>query len=268
MYPTKLNMTFIQRNLKFLRQQKQMTQQQFAELLDIKRSSLGAYEEARAKPSYDLLTKLTELFPVTIDQLINEDLHQHSQAWLSGEKSDISGKHLRVLTVSVDQEDKEYIDLVPQKAAAGYLNGYADPEFVEELPRFRLPNLSGGTYRAFEVSGDSMLPIQPGSIIVGQYVEDWKSIKDGQTYIVVSEKEGIVYKRVFNNIADRQEMILQSDNPAYPPFTLSVDDVVEVWQAKAYISTIFPDQGDSSEKMMKMLMELQQEVIKLKQAKG
>ena len=261
---THVIMSLIHENLKFLRLQKRMTQQQFADLLKIKRSSLGAYEEERAKPNYDLLTRLTELFPVTIDQLINEDLSAKVATWMDAGGMDTSGKNLRVLAVSVDSEHKEYIDLVPQKAAAGYLNGYADPQFVEELPKFRLPNLSGGTYRAFEISGDSMLPIQPGSIVVGQYVEDWNQIKDGQTYIIVSDRDGIVYKRVFNNIADRKELILQSDNPAYPPYTVPVEDVVEVWQAKAYISTIFPEKGDSANEMMKMLIELQQEVVKLK----
>lgn len=260
-------MSLIHDNLKFLRLQKRMTQQQFADLLKIKRSSLGAYEEARAKPNYDLLTRLTEHFPVTIDQLINDDLSAKVASWMDAGGLDTSGKNLRVLAISIDSEDKEYIDLVPQKAAAGYLNGYADPEFVQELPKFHLPNLSGGTYRAFEISGDSMLPIQPGSIVVGQYVEDWNQVKDGQTYIIVSDRDGIVYKRVFNSIADRKELILQSDNPAYPPYAVPVDEVVEVWQAKAYISTIFPEKDDTTNEMMKMLMDLQQEVIKLKKEK-
>ena len=60
-----------------------------------------------------------------------------------------------------DEEDRENIELIPQKASAGYLNGYADPEYIREQPRFRLPFLpSNATYRAFEISGDSMLPIK------------------------------------------------------------------------------------------------------------
>lgn len=259
-------MQYIHNNLRFLRNQKGMTQQAFAEELGIKRSSLGAYEEGRAKPSYEVLARLTELFPVTMDQLVKEDLSQ--RAW-SGQPMSrhVAGQNMRVLSITVDKEDREYIDLVPEKAAAGYLNGYADPEYVEELPKFRLPMLSGGTYRAFEISGDSMLPIQSGSIVIGEYVEDWQQIKDGVTYIVVSAKEGIVYKRLFNKIEERGAIICQSDNPAYPPYTVPVDDVLEVWQAKAYISTIFPDKDLSIEKLMQMMLELQQEVIRLKEQK-
>lgn len=246
-----------------MRNQKGMTQQAFADLLRIKRSSLGAYEEGRAKPGYDLLVQLTDLFPVSMDQLVKEDLSL--RAWSSAPyQRDVSGKQMRVLSITVDKEDREFIDLVPEKAAAGYLNGFADPEYVEELPKFRLPMLSGGTYRAFEISGDSMLPIQSGSIVIGEYLEDWQQLKDGLTYVVVSAKEGIVYKRLFNKINDRGEIICQSDNPAYPPYSVPVDDVLELWQAKAYISTIFPDKDLSIEKLMQMMLELQQEVIKLK----
>ncbi len=256
----------IHNNLRFLRNQKGMTQQAFADLLGIKRSSLGAYEEGRAKPSYDLLVQLTDLFPISMDQLVKEDLSQ--RAWSAAPyQRDVSGKNMRVLSITVDKEDREFIDLVPEKAAAGYLNGFADPEYVEELPKFRLPMLSGGTYRAFEISGDSMLPIQPGSIVIGEYVEDWQQIKDGVTYIVVSAKEGIVYKRLFNKIEERGAIICQSDNPAYPPYSVPVDDVLEIWQAKAYISTIFPDKDLSIEKLMQMMLELQQEVIRLKEQK-
>lgn len=256
----------IHNNLRFLRNQKGMTQQAFADLLGIKRSSLGAYEEGRAKPSYDLLVQLTDLFPVSMDQLVREDLSQ--RAWSSAPtQRDVSGKNMRVLSITVDKEDREFIDLVPEKAAAGYLNGFADPEYVEELPKFRLPMLSAGTYRAFEISGDSMLPIQSGSIVIGEYLEDWQQLKDGLTYVVVSAKEGIVYKRLFNKINDRGEIICQSDNPAYPPYSVPVDDVLEIWQAKAYISTIFPDKDLSIEKLMQMMLELQQEVIRLKEQK-
>lgn len=259
-------MQHIHNNLRFLRNQKGMTQQGFADELGIKRSSLGAYEEGRAKPGYEVLVRLTELFPVSMDQLVKEDLSQRT--WTGQPLSrDVSGKNMRVLSITVDKEDREFIDLVPEKAAAGYLNGYADPEYVEELPKFRLPMLSGGTYRAFEISGDSMLPIQSGSIVIGEYVEDWQQLKDGLTYVVVSAKEGIVYKRLFNKINDRGEIICQSDNPAYPPYSVPVDDVLEIWQAKAYISTIFPDKDLSIEKLMQMMLELQQEVIRLKEQK-
>jgi transcriptional regulator with XRE-family HTH domain len=260
-------MGIISRNLKFLRKQKNMTQQAFAELLGIKRSSLGAYEEGRAKPGFETLQMISELYGITIDQLIKADLAQlAAEAFKGNMRPDLQGNTLRVLSIAVDKENNELIKLIPEKAAAGYLSGYADPEYLRDLPGFQLPNLGRGSYRAFEISGDSMLPLQPGSVIIGEYVEDWHDLKDGQTYIIVSQNDGIVYKRVFNRIEDDGVLVLQSDNASYPPYNVAVEDVIEIWKAKAFISTIFPEKDMDMQKMMAMLLELQQEVIRLKKS--
>jgi len=174
---------------------------------------------------------------------------------------------LRVLALTVDKEQNENIELVPQKAAAGYLNGYADPEYLEELPKFRLPMLgSGGTYRAFEIAGDSMLPIASGTVIVGRYVDDWMSLKDGTPCIVVSSREGIVFKRVFNRLKDAAMLALHSDNPIYSPYEIDVEEVVEIWEAKAYISSTFPIADLSLSRLASIVLDLQQQVSTLKKA--
>ncbi|HSI89644.1 MAG TPA: S24 family peptidase, partial [Adhaeribacter sp.] len=174
---------------------------------------------------------------------------------------------MRVLAITVDQDQNENIELVPQRASAGYLNGYADPEFMEELPKFRLPMLSGsGTYRAFEISGDSMLPLASGTVIVGRYVEDWRHIKDGTPCILLSQREGVVFKRLYNRIRQGSVMALHSDNPVYPPYEVPVDDILEIWEAKAFISSTFPIAEVSLDRLSAIVMDLQQEVIKMKKA--
>ena len=258
-------METINSNVRFLRKQKGFTQQQFAELIKVSRPAIGAYEEGRAKPPLDVQKTLARLFDVSLDQLLTRDLSK-SPGSLSplAARVDAEGKSLRVLAVTVDSQKRENIELVPAKAAAGYLNGYSDPEFVGDLPKFRLPMLSAGTYRAFEIGGDSMLPLQPGSIVVGEYVSDWTDVKEGQTYVVLSKQEGVVYKRVFT-APGKDKLILRSDNLSYTPFELGLEDVLELWQAKLFISTVPTDQPTQSlEKMMTMMMDLQQEVIRLK----
>ncbi len=245
----------LQKNIRHLRKEKGMTQQEFADFLGITRSALGAYEEGRARPGFELLEKLSDRFGYSLDDLVRSDLAAGNGKANGG---------MKVLAISVDSTGEEWIDLVPQKAAAGYLNGYADPEFVEELPKFRLPILSPGTYRAFEISGDSMLPVQPGSIIIGEYLDSPDRIKNGRSYIVVSDKEGVVYKRVFDQREKDGTLVLQSDNPGYPPYSIDAGDVLELWEAKAYISTVLPSYDLSIEKLRDVVMDLQQEVIRLK----
>jgi hypothetical protein len=113
-----------------------------------------------------------------------------------------------------------------------------------------------------------MLPLQSGTIVVGKYVEDWKSIRSGGTYVLLTNNEGIVYKRVFNYVEESQKLFLVSDNRSYAPYEVSIDQVLEVWSAQAFISVSFPDPTTdaqlSLEKLTGMVMELQQEVTRMK----
>jgi transcriptional regulator with XRE-family HTH domain len=258
-------MDFIHTNIKFLRKQKDWTQEQLANEIDIKRSLIGSYEEGRAKPNYDVLALLSKLFKVSIDNLITRDLRLTEKVPLfTDEQLDVSGKNLRVLAITVDKKDNENIEMVPVKAAAGYLNGYADPTFIKELNRFRLPFLPAGTYRAFEIKGDSMLPLQPGSVVVGEYVDNWKNIKDGQTYVVLSKHDGIVYKRIFNKVEEDGTLILRSDNTAYPAYPIKIEEVLEVWKAVLHISHLNKGNDMSFQNILHLMQELKKDVDELK----
>jgi DNA-binding XRE family transcriptional regulator len=232
-------MTLIPNNIKHLRKKFGYTQETFAQALDINRPSVGAYEEGRADPRLTTLSRMAELFKVSVDELISEDLTKENR---------VPKQQLKILAVTVDDADEEFIQLVPTKAAAGYTNGYADPEFLTDLPRFHLPVLpKGGTYRAFEISGDSMLPIVSGSIVVGKYIEHLSHISNGKTYILVTKSEGVVYKRVFNYLEEKGKFFLVSDNKSYSAYEIDPEEITEVWESRAYISVEFPDPNTSGE---------------------
>ncbi|MEP5613953.1 MAG: LexA family transcriptional regulator [Cyclobacteriaceae bacterium] len=250
----------IPNNIKFLRKKFGYTQETFAEALDINRPSVGAYEEGRADPRLTTLSKMAELFKVSVDELINDDLTQENH---------IPKQNVKILAVTVDEAEEEHIQLVPTKAAAGYTNGYADPEYLTDLPKFNLPVLpKSATYRAFEIQGDSMLPIVSGSIVVGKYIEQLSDISNGKTYVLVTKSEGVVYKRVFNYISEKGKLYLVSDNRSFDAYELDPEDVVEVWEGKAFISLEFPDPNSANELSMdqlaSMIGNLRNDVEKLK----
>ncbi len=252
---------FIPHNIKFLRKKFGFTQETFAQELGINRPSVGAYEEGRADPRLTTLSRMAELFQVSVDELINEDLTKENR---------VPKQQVKVLAVTVDSaEEEEHIQLVPTKAAAGYTNGYSDPEYLTDLPKFNLPVLpKSGTYRAFEINGDSMLPIVSGSIIVGKYVEQLKEVSNGKTYVIITKNEGVVYKRVFNYLDEKGKFFLVSDNKSYDAYELDPDEIVELWEAKAFISLEFPDPNAASELSMDQLADmigsLRSDVEKLK----
>jgi phage repressor protein C with HTH and peptisase S24 domain len=177
-------------------------------------------------------------------------------------ENEIKAGNLRVLSITVDQNDNENIELVPVKASAGYVNGYSDPEFVKELPKFHLPMLQGGTFRAFEIKGDSMLPIQPGSVVIGEYLDDWQQIKTNETYVLISKNDGIVYKRIITKSKESKSYILKSDNKAYEPYNIDLEEILEIWKAKAYISTVFPEpeQEMSISQLTNIMLEMQKKI--------
>ncbi|UYZ59875.1 helix-turn-helix domain-containing protein [Hymenobacter latericus] len=278
----------INTNLKFWRRELGLTQAQLADKLGIKRSLIGAYEEGRAEPKLTTLVKMARLFGISLDALVTTDFSKKRQAAAvmrqlqnvpalgatGTDGADVAtvaekakGDNLRVLAFTVDQDQNENIELVPLKASAGYLNGYADQEFIEELPKFRLPMLGqNGTFRAFEISGDSMLPIASGTVIVGRYVADWNEVKDGTPCVVVSKKEGIVFKRVYNRLKEAASLTLHSDNPVYSPYEIDVEDVLEIWEAKSYISSTFPIADLSLNRLASIVLDLQKQVTTMKKA--
>ena len=256
----------INKNLKFLRTRQGLTQKQFAEKLGVKQSVIGAYEEERATPPIACLLDISAMFKVSLDTLTRQDMTKiPDKEWKTQQFS--RGKD--VLSITVDKEGNENVELVSQKASAGYLNGYQDPEFVAELPKISLPVLPrNATYRAFEIKGDSMLPVQPGSIVFGEYVENIVSVKSGRLYILVTKDEGIVFKRVFAD-TDSEKFLLVSDNRQFSPYTVEMKDVLEVWNAKAFFSTKFPEFEESTraislDTLAMTIVSLQEEIKKLK----
>jgi transcriptional regulator with XRE-family HTH domain len=257
-------MSFLASNLRFLRKQKGITQNDLADQLDVQRTMISAYEDGRSEPKLTTLQKLCELLEVGVEELLEHDIEK------LGRKA-IQKRGITILTIATDENDKENITLVGQKASAGYLNGFADPVYMERLPQFHLPNLSRqATYRAFELSGDSMLPLVPGTIVVGAYIEQLHHIKSGRTYVLVTQTEGVVYKRVFNYLEENGKLFLVSDNDLYKPYEVRGEDVLEIWEAKAFISTDFPNPGDkkkplSLEDLGEMIRDIQ---VDLKRIKG
>lgn len=231
-------MKYLASNLRFLRKQKCITQNNLADQLNVQRTMISAYEDGRSEPKLLTLGKLCDVLEVGMEELLNHDIEG------KGRKA-IQKRGINILTIACDEDEKENITLVGQKASAGYLNGFADTEYMESLPQFQIPTLSKqATYRAFELAGDSMLPLTSGTIVIGAYIDQLKDIKSGKTYVLVTETEGVVYKRVFNYLSDNGKLFLVSDNEQYKPYEVKGDDVVEVWEAKAFISTDFPNPGD------------------------
>jgi len=245
-------MALSNQNMKYLRKLRGWTQEEFAQKLRIKRSLLGAYEEERAEPRIDVLEVVCNIFKLTLDDILRKDL--------SDNKSNYLAKR-RAMKLTNGRSD---IPFVPVKAAAGYMAGYGDPDFIDELNTFTLPMLAGGNYRAFEIIGDSMMPTPSGSVIVGEKVESIEDVKNNTACIVVSRNEGIVYKRIQKNNRSKNKITLVSDNPSFHPYNINAEDVVEMWQAQVVISRTNTQQRWNMHQLTNIVSDLQEQVTSLK----
>jgi len=226
-------MSLFSTNFKFLRGN--ISQKELGEAIGLSRSDINNYESDIAYPPVEKLLKISGHFKFNINALLTVDFEKLSSQQLDRLKANnlTTGGGLQVLAITVDNKNKENIDLVDVKARAGYLAGYADKEFIETLPRFQLPNpilSKNRSYRAFQIDGNSMLPIGDKSWIACQYVEDIKDIKNGHGYVLITRDEGVVFKRVYSQAKEKKSLLLVSLNPAYEPYEIKVRDVCEVWE--------------------------------------
>jgi transcriptional regulator with XRE-family HTH domain len=214
-------MSLFSDNIRFLRIQKNISQEKLATALLIARARYVKYE---------LLKRISKFYHVSIDLLLNVDLRKiDMDGLLKLEDNRI------LLPITIDAGGENTIEIIPQKARAGYLNGYSDPEFIEGLQQISLPFLKNGKFRAFPVSGNSMPPHRDGSFIIGKYVESLGEVRDGRTYILLTKNEGIVYKRLNKN--GKNSLVLSSDNSFYEPYSIRASDVLEIWEYACSIAT-------------------------------
>jgi len=254
-------MMTIANNIRYLRKANKLTQGNLADQLHIKRSLIGSYEEGRAVPKIAVLKQLASLFGLTIDQLICCDFESNGLP----RQPEVRAS-LQILSVVVDQNNEELIPIVPVKASAGYLNGFADPEYIGSLPRFSMPvpELSPGrTFRVFQIKGDSMLPILPGSYLFCEFIEAVSAIREGDIYILITREEGLVCKRVF--LQEDNQLMLKSDNLEYQSYLIDGHNVLEIWKAKGVLSFDLPKpERNEISHISDVLREVKEEIRKLR----
>lgn len=248
-------MTLAQR-IKNLRKELGLNQTEFATRIGITQTSLSQLEGEKNGISYDVFKAIVSEFNVNPVWLMDG-----VGTMYSSENAASISRGAIPLVVQVDKDDEENIVMVDRKAAAGYLQHQQDPDFISKLPSFRLPGFYGKSFRAFEITGDSMLPgINPGDMIVGSYVESLNEIRNGSVYIVVTHDGSIVAKRVTALGNDIYE--LKSDNAVYEPYAVKAEDIAQIWKAESRITKKFetPAGNERLSSLEQRLIELERKL--------
>lgn len=259
---------FFGSNIKFLRERRKLSQEALAEVLSLTRSKLNALENGQTKaPQPEDYIRYSDFFKISVDSLLKVDLARLSELKMreleAGNDMYMTGSQIRVLAITVDRENQENVEYVPIKAKAGYRDGYADPGYLATLPRYSLPNLpANGTFRMFPISGDSMLPIPAGSDVIGQFVEDWTTLRaDTPCILILKGDQDFVFKLV---TLQEGGFLLRSMNLIYEPYFVPSDEVIEIWRYHSFHSREIPVSETSMDQLLKMVLALQREVRQMK----
>lgn len=258
----------IGKNLKALRKFKSKSQEEIAQTLKINRSTYSGYENGVAFPNIENLISFSEFFKISIDDLIKKDFSDFTSTDWSNYtiswKEDAKGSNLRILASLIDKNNEEMIELIPQKASAGYISGFSDPEFIKILPTLQIPFLNKDRkHRAFSILGDSMPPVNSGSHVIGEFLQDWTQLKSGTPCIIVTKEDGIVFKFVYNHLEENQSLLFVSSNPLYEPYSVSVKEVLEIWKFTAYFSQELPEVLMDSQQISLSYRNLHQDVQRI-----
>ena len=221
-------MSLFSDNIRSLRIKRKLSQEKLAAALEITRGRYVKYEDGTSEAPYEILKRIAHFFHISIDLLLAVDVRKIS----TDDLMQLEGNRL-VLPITVDASGNNLIEIVTQKAKAGYLTGYSDPEYIEQLPQLALPLLGPGKYRAFPITGDSMPPHNEQSWIVGKYVENLGEVRNGKTYILITATDGMTYKRLNGKNAD--SLTVASDNLLYHPYAVKLSDILEIWEYAAHI---------------------------------
>jgi transcriptional regulator with XRE-family HTH domain len=256
-------------NIKLLRTRKGRTQNDIASELEIKRTTVNALENSISQPTVMQLQTFSKYFGIAIDTLINVDLNQLSESQFTDLQNGfdvfIRGTKLRVIATTVDSDNNDNIEFVNEKAKAGYVTSFADPEYIGNLPVFQLPFLSKEKkYRAFSISGDSMLPIPNGSVVIGEFIQNFYNIKKGSGYIIVTREEGIVFKIVEDYLTEKRSLLLASLNAAFKSYELPIVQLKEAWKFVCYLNTEIPEPQTDIQRVLQTVNDLKFEIQKMK----
>lgn len=153
------------------------------------------------------------------------------------------------------------IQLVKRFQFNEYLIKHSDYNFLKNLVQFNIPTLPTGDFRAFEAGEDFSFE---GALLIGSLVRNWQEILDGKNYVLVTKSNGIIYRRVYNQIKIKGTLLLSSDNNRFPSAEISFTDVIETWEIKAFVSHILPEPTTPYNKLGNLVDEMKFELERIK----
>lgn len=247
------------KRFKQIREEQNLTQAEFAEILGIKNSTA------------DIERGKTRLQGSVVAQLLKH--YQINPLWLYGEsfqkELNVFNKSTMPKVISVDKNEHENLLLVSQKAAAGYPQNLDNSQWYEQLPAFDmpLPQFRNATYRGFQIEGDSMLPdLRPEDWVLAKAVENLSQAKPHQLYVFVLQDSVLVKK--LHKTQNPNTVVLLSTNTVYPPYEVEISSIQEMWEVKSKLTFSLNENSENTvlKKLEASMEDLKEQLASFKQS--
>jgi repressor LexA len=182
--------------LRKIREERGVQAQQLAKDFNVSKSTVTTWENGERNFDLQLIFKLSKYFNVPISYFTGES-----------KDIDINSYDPNVVRVPIIGEVKAGYNLLAEQNIIGY-------SLVSKN------DLNGADYFYLNVSGDSMTgaDIHEGDLVL---VRVQPAVDDGQIAVVLIDNEATI-KRVFYK---GDQVILQSENPKYPPRLVNFEDI-------------------------------------------
>lgn len=221
-------MSFIGKNIKKLRSVKKLSQAKFAELFDLKRGAVGAYEEERSEPKLDTLIKIANYFSILVDDLISKELTVNELSNYAGNVI-MEGQPTEEMALDA-------IPFIPADAYESFLQNHSNPFFLHACPTLRLPHQTDKVALAVEVNDLSMSHnpsrLFPKDVVIGEKVKQFDNFK-AKTLGFVVAKDALLIRHI--SFLNETELLLETAEQVLPPTTLQLEEVISIWQITAVL---------------------------------
>ncbi|WP_025666905.1 MULTISPECIES: helix-turn-helix domain-containing protein [Aquimarina] len=249
-------MSFFGKNIKKIRGVKGLSQQAFAELFDLKRGTLGAYEEGRSEPKIETIIKIANHFSIAIDDLLTNELTVNQLLKFKGD--------LTTYAEDVKREKFAIVPCITESTANDYITLYNTEGFIKELPTMQLPVNPTKEFRGYTVSNLEMTShdkgFYPKDVVIGEKVPPTviKKLNNGTLVFVVVENK-LIFRRLY---VLKGNAVLRADHKNIEDSSFPISDIKELWRVRYAFFRRIPEFGDLVED--KLLL-IEQELLRMKE---
>ncbi|MFT6854660.1 MAG: transcriptional regulator with XRE-family HTH domain [Cyclobacteriaceae bacterium] len=232
-------LSFVGENIKKIRQAKRISQAEFANLFNLARPSIGAYEEGRSEPKIDTLIQIAHHFNISIDVLLTRKLTVSEIYSIGLLNQKLNKAHrLEPEEKNIAVSSTNGIRLIKVSQYLDYIVSHKTSDFINSLTQIQLPVKETHLFRAFEMNGSEMeyhqQGLHHGDILLGKRAEISEHNDLVNKTLTIVHKDNLTTRRL-DYMAD-DHLMMKSDDPNYPSITIKTENILEIWLIEAAYS--------------------------------